>query len=238
MILKRAKRRRFPLEQGAIEFCRDSSFRLFSNSVCGADQGPLGLVWGLLVRMGSSTCTACRLLLRYLGKQMAIQEFITKRAGNRLIALSRGDVVLLIQRLLTGALPIKEVAFPSVQLLESNNPTDKISTMVSFKSLLVLCCAALGAFATPVGEDLAAREVGLLERSTPSSTGWSNGYYYSFWTDGGGDVTYTNGAGGSYTVQWRNVGNFVGGKGWNPGSTRCVVTQALQLQSHLACEPC
>ncbi|KAL4733604.1 hypothetical protein BDV11DRAFT_199762 [Aspergillus similis] len=52
--------------------------------------------------MGSSTCTACRLLLRYLGKQMAIQEFITKRAGNRLIALSRGDVVLLIQRLLTG----------------------------------------------------------------------------------------------------------------------------------------
>jgi endo-1,4-beta-xylanase len=111
--------------------------------------------------------------------------------------------------------------------------------MVSFSTVLALCCAVLRAFATPVGsEDLAARETSLLERSTPSSTGWSNGYYYSFWTDGGGDVTYTNGAGGSYTVQWRNVGNFVGGKGWNPGSTRCVDSQELQLQSHLACELC
>lgn len=62
--------------------------------------------------------------------------------------------------------------------------------------------------------DIAARS------GTPSSTGTNNGYYYSFWTDGGADVTYTNGAGGEYSVTWSGSGNFVGGKGWNPGAAR------------------
>jgi endo-1,4-beta-xylanase len=94
--------------------------------------------------------------------------------------------------------------------------------MVSFSAIFLACSAVLGAFAAPA-DQVAERSVGetsLLERSTPSSTGYHNGYYYSFWTDGGGDVTYTNGNAGSYSVQWSNVGNFVGGKGWNPGSTR------------------
>ena len=97
--------------------------------------------------------------------------------------------------------------------------------MVSFSSILLACSAALGALATPIDSlpeesfnETAAHE--LVTRSTPSSTGYHNGYYYSFWTDGGGDVNYVNGNGGSYSVQWSNVGNFVGGKGWNPGSSR------------------
>ncbi|KAL4954194.1 concanavalin A-like lectin/glucanase domain-containing protein [Aspergillus filifer] len=94
--------------------------------------------------------------------------------------------------------------------------------MVSFSALLLACTAALSAFAAPADQLAERGETSLLERSTPSSTGYHNGYYYSFWTDGGGDVTYTNGNGGSYSVQWRNVGNFVGGKGWNPGSTRTI----------------
>jgi len=56
---------------------------------------------------------------------------------------------------------------------------------------------------------------------TPSSTGRSNGYYYSWWTDGASQVTYTNLDGGKYSVQWSGGGgNFVGGKGWNPGSEK------------------
>lgn len=101
--------------------------------------------------------------------------------------------------------------------------------MVSFSSLILVLSAAVGALSAPVeqsteytNESFNGTLHELAERSTPSGTGWSNGYYYSFWTDGGGDVTYTNGAGGSYTVRWSNVGNFVGGKGWNPGSTRQV----------------
>ena len=58
----------------------------------------------------------------------------------------------------------------------------------------------------------------LHRRATPSSTGTNNGFYYSFWTDGRGQIDYNNGAAGSYSVSWQNVGNFVGGKGWNPGA--------------------
>jgi endo-1,4-beta-xylanase len=45
---------------------------------------------------------------------------------------------------------------------------------------------------------------------------------YSWWTDGGSKVTYTNGNAGSYSVNWGSGGNFVGGKGWNPGSARTI----------------
>jgi endo-1,4-beta-xylanase len=88
--------------------------------------------------------------------------------------------------------------------------------MVSFSSLVLAISAVSGVLALPASEIFA-----LDTRSTPSSTGTNNGFYYSFWTDGAGDVTYTNGAGGSYTVSWSGGnGNWVGGKGWNPGARR------------------
>lgn len=62
----------------------------------------------------------------------------------------------------------------------------------------------------------------LRRQSTPSATGYSNGYYYSWWTDGASPVTYTNGAGGSYSVNWQSGGNFVGGKGWAQGGSKSV----------------
>ncbi|TGJ86991.1 hypothetical protein E0Z10_g1730 [Xylaria hypoxylon] len=77
---------------------------------------------------------------------------------------------------------------------------------------LAVVAAASAAIASPLE---------LFKRTSPG-TGTDNGFYYSFWTDGGGSVTYNNGPAGSYDVTWSNVNNFVAGKGWNPGAERVV----------------
>lgn len=92
--------------------------------------------------------------------------------------------------------------------------------MVSFCSLLLAATAAVSVFAAPtVMADT--KDVVLSPRaSTPSAQGTSGGYFYSWWTDGGSDVTYANGGAGLFAVSWKTGGNFVGGKGWKTGSAR------------------
>nr|CDS82505.1 glycoside hydrolase family 11 enzyme [uncultured eukaryote] len=70
--------------------------------------------------------------------------------------------------------------------------------------------------------NLAPRENNGLSAGSPEGNGFHSGYYYSFWSDGQGSVTYNNLVNGSYNSKWNNVGNFVGGKGWNPGGPKTV----------------
>lgn len=84
--------------------------------------------------------------------------------------------------------------------------------MLSFTALFTACAVITSTLAFPWTADQF--NTTLTPRAgTPSETGTNNGFYYSFWTDGGGDVTYTNGDAGSYSVQWTNCDNFVAGKG-------------------------
>jgi hypothetical protein len=57
---------------------------------------------------------------------------------------------------------------------------------------------------------------------TSNETGTHDGYYYSFWSENENAVTFTLGSEGNYSSEWNNVGNWVGGKGWNPGARRTV----------------
>ena len=100
------------------------------------------------------------------------------------------------------------------------------------KSLLFTAALAL---AVPLDEQLfgkcldlgskldhKARSVQATAAGDPEGNGFHSGYFYSFWSDGRGSVTYNNLLNGSYSSKWNNVGNFVGGKGWNPGGRKTV----------------
>lgn len=86
----------------------------------------------------------------------------------------------------------------------------KLFSVGVLANLLPLLSPAVVAYPTELSE----------RAGTPSQTGTNGGYFYSFYTDGGGNVVYTNEAGGEYSVTWTNSGDFVAGKGWNPGAAR------------------
>ena len=96
--------------------------------------------------------------------------------------------------------------------------------MFSLNSVFIASLAVAGVLSHPTrvqeSPDLTIRA------GTPSETGTNNGFFYSFYTDGGGTVTYTNGAAGEYTVDWTDSGDFVAGKGWNPGSAQDITYSA------------
>lgn len=82
-----------------------------------------------------------------------------------------------------------------------------------------LCVTAAIAFPSEPAQR-AAGDLSKRQSITTSQTGTNNGYYYSFWTNGGGEVTYTNGDNGEYSVTWVNCGDFTSGKGWNPANAQ------------------
>ncbi|EAQ93832.1 hypothetical protein CHGG_02067 [Chaetomium globosum CBS 148.51] len=114
-----------------------------------------------------------------------------------------------------------------------------------------LVLSAVLAAAVPLDEQLFGKSFNLGSRintagqgsqgiaaGSPEGNGFHSGYFYSFWSDGRGSVTYNNLANGSYNSQWNNVGNWVGGKGWNPGGPKTVhyngTWNAANVNSYLA----
>lgn len=124
----------------------------------------------------------------------------------------------------------RHLLLPSIQITttlptiaQHEQGTNIVETMLSLRSILVAVTAITTTFAAPSSHPdiLDSAEVVALEtRATPTGQGTSNGFFYSYYNSGGSEVTYNNGAAGSYTTQWTNCKNFVAGKGWNPGSAR------------------
>ncbi|KAL6352204.1 hypothetical protein LRP88_14648 [Fusarium phalaenopsidis] len=88
--------------------------------------------------------------------------------------------------------------------------------MVSFFSLFTGLSLVAGALSAPVGVLKSPRS------ATPSSTATQEKSYHYWWTDSGRDVNFTSFDGGSYSIEWSNGANFIGGKGWNPGGRKNV----------------
>lgn len=84
--------------------------------------------------------------------------------------------------------------------------------MAGVFAVMVFCILASGVAAAPH----------VVESLQPRAR-WFN----SFWTDTAASVKYKNLPGGAYSVTWNGTGNFVGGKGWNPGSTSKYVLPHL-----------
>ncbi len=55
-----------------------------------------------------------------------------------------------------------------------------------------------------------------------NQTGTNGGYYYQMYTAGTGSACITLNSGNSYSASWSNIGDFVAGVGWNPGSNHTV----------------
>ncbi|KAG6854820.1 hypothetical protein C0991_012010 [Blastosporella zonata] len=96
--------------------------------------------------------------------------------------------------------------------------------MVSFKSLIALCSAAVAVMAAPAanataGHDLARRHLTL----TSSTTGTLNSMFYSLYMEDSSSGTSMTNYGGTYSLTWTSdVVDVVAGVGWNPGSAQAI----------------
>lgn len=54
-------------------------------------------------------------------------------------------------------------------------------------------------------------------------SGTHDGFFYSFWSEGGGQASMTLGPQGNYSTTWTNIQNFTAGKGWKTGSRNKVI---------------
>jgi endo-1,4-beta-xylanase len=83
--------------------------------------------------------------------------------------------------------------------------------MLFLRSLVVAATAVVGVLATP--SMLAPRQA-----LVGNQEGTHDGYYYNYWTDGTADVEFHLGPAGAYNATWSGEGDWIGGKGWQPGS--------------------
>ncbi len=64
-----------------------------------------------------------------------------------------------------------------------------------------------------------------------NQTGSNSGMYYSMWSNGQGSACITLNSASSYSSTWSGIGDFVGGVGWNPGSTSRTVNFSSSLSA-------
>jgi endo-1,4-beta-xylanase len=64
-----------------------------------------------------------------------------------------------------------------------------------------------------------------------NQTGTNGGMYYSIWSNGQGSACITLNSASSYSSSWSGIGDWVGGVGWNPGSTSRSISYSSSLNA-------
>ena len=95
---------------------------------------------------------------------------------------------------------------------------------IIMKSSLINLCKKVGQVSLAVAAVTCATSASAQQVLTSNLTGTNNGFYFSFWKDSGSaSMTLQNG--GRYQSQWtNNTNNWVGGKGWKPGSSSRTIS--------------
>jgi endo-1,4-beta-xylanase len=88
------------------------------------------------------------------------------------------------------------------------------------KHLLILATCAL-ALPSPAEVPTGDLEAGV-SNPTDEGTTIDSPYYLHKWAEDLGEVDVTNGPGSRFDVQWKNSGDFIGGKGWKVGTDRTI----------------
>lgn len=92
-----------------------------------------------------------------------------------------------------------------------------------FTAAMFACALFLGCSESSAGSD----ESGDVDASSgevvrTNTQGEHDGFFYSFWNQGGGDVFMTLGPAGNYSTSWTNCTNFTAGKGWKVGGRKTI----------------
>jgi endo-1,4-beta-xylanase len=93
------------------------------------------------------------------------------------------------------------------------------ATMLAAVLSILPGCKKVSSAPQPPGERLTGY---VYDDTKTESTGSNNGYFWSLYREGGSaSITFPNG-GGNFQINYSNVNDVVGGKGWNPGSARTI----------------
>jgi endo-1,4-beta-xylanase len=112
--------------------------------------------------------------------------------------------------------------------MKLNTFLSEVAGMVTFGAATIMLVAGSSILtgcnkkSTSAPEAPAERLSGFVkDDASPEDQGTINGWFWSLYREGG-SASISHGSGGNFAISYSNCNDVVGGKGWNPGSSRTI----------------